>query len=377
MSAKPKVYLTSNVFSPEAIGSNDKITQSIKERISNLWQQLNDAAILKVFNGRFPTENQIQEDITTFNPDILGCHLSHPISSELLEHSKIFAISTSTAGYNHIQRTLKDDILITHTPGVLHETVADYTIALIMANLRNIIDLHNYVWEGLWTLKDKWDLDQNLSYVIHNKTLGIIGMGEIGKEILKRLYPWGVKIVYYDLKKFDDLDDLYPHIEFKQNLEEIFREADIISLHIPLNKETENLINHDLLKLMKQNSLLINTARGRVLKLDDLLSLLEKTEIKINFCFDVFPEEPIDPKTLNRIQKIKERHPDIRIILMPHNASADADTRGKMDILFLEDIIQIIKSSCLNDLQHIHLIPEHRNKLFEKKWLITNYWEKK
>lgn len=374
MSFIPKVYLTSNVFSPEEIGSNEKISQSIKEKIRNLWQKLNTISELKVFNGRFPSENQIITDLEDFNPDILGCHLSHPISSDILKNSKIFAVSTSTAGYNHIQRTENDDILITHTPGVLHETVADYTIALIMANLRNLIDLHNYVWEGKWTPKDKWDLDQSLSTVIDNKVLGIVGMGEIGSEVVKRLYPWGVKILYFDIRKREDIEEDYPNIEYRELLDDVFKEADIVSLHIPLNKHTEDLINRDLLKLMKKKSLLINTSRGGVLNLNDLLQLFEEHEIQIDFSFDVFPQEPIDNNTLMRIKKIKENQPSLRIILMPHNASADADTRGKMDILFLEDIIRIIESSKMIDLQDANIIPEHRKILSDKKWKIYDYW---
>ena len=148
MTNKPKLYLTSNVFSEKEIGSNELISENIRKTIKDLWQELDRVSSLKVFKGRFPTENQISRDIEEFNPDILGCHLSHQISSFILEKSKIFAIATSTAGFNHIQRTKLDDILITHTPGVLHETVADYTIAIIMANLRNLVDLHNYVWNS-------------------------------------------------------------------------------------------------------------------------------------------------------------------------------------------------------------------------------------
>jgi len=77
---------------------------------------------------------------------------------------------------------------------------------------------------------------------------------------------------------------------------------------------------------MKNNSLLINTARGGILNIDDLLDLLEKKEIQINFSFDVFPNEPLDHRTLKRFKNIKEIQPNIRMILMPHNASADADT---------------------------------------------------
>ncbi len=377
MSDKPKVYLTSNVFIAEEIGSNDKISNKIRDKIRSLWDKLKSISMLKIYNGRFPTEKEIKEEVKNFNPNLLGCQLSHLIPSDILENSNIFAVLTSTAGYNHIQRSEKDDILITHTPGVLHETVADYTIALIMANLRNLIDLHNYVWNNNWTPDDKWDLDQSLSSIINNKVLGIVGLGEIGIELVKRLYPWGLKIIYYDIRKREDIEKIFPTIEYKENLDDIFKEADIISLHIPLNKHTEKLINRDLLKLMKKNTLLVNTARGGILDLDDMLSLLENKVIKINFSFDVYPEEPINNKILQRIKKIKNDQPEIRIILMPHNASADADTRGRMVILFLEDLIKIIKSSKIEDLRDVHIIPEHKNQLTNKKWRIYKYWNKK
>lgn len=376
MAYKPKVFLTSNVFSAKEIGSNEKIFKEIRNDIKDLWQELDKLSELKVFNGRFPSEEQLQKEVEEFNPDILGCHLSHQISSEMLENSRIFAISTSTAGFNHIQRTQKDNIIITHTPGVLQETVADYAIAIIMANLRNLIDLHNYIWNNQWTATDKWDLDKSLSSVITNKILGIVGLGEIGKELVKKLYDWGVKILYYDIKQMEDFEEKYPLIEFKENIEDIFRESDIVSLHIPLNKYTEKLVSRSLLILMKRNSLLVNTARGGVLDLENLLDMLENNEIKINIALDVFPIEPIDMKTLKRLKKIKKAQPDMRIILIPHNASADANTRGKMNIIFLKDIINIIKSTSIKDLNEINIIPEQKKELKDKQWRIFNYWEK-
>jgi len=377
MSDKPKVFLTSNVFSSEEIGANEKISQSIRDKINSLWDNLNSISKLRVYEGRFPSEEELKTNFNNFKPNFIGCHLSHKITREMLKNPEIYAISTSTAGYNHIQRLPKDDILITHTPGVLHETVADYTIALIMATLRNLIDLHDYVWAHNWTPEDKWDLDQNLSSIINNKILGIVGLGEIGIELVKRLSPWGLKILYFDINRKKDIEDSHPNLKFKENLKDLFIEADIVSLHIPLNKHTEKIINRDLLKSMKKGAVLINTARGPVLDLEALLDLLEHKEIQINFAFDVFPIEPIDKNTLDRIKKIKKEQPHIRMLLMPHNASADADTRGKMDILFLEDLITIIKSKKIEDLNGVHSIPEHTAKLSTNNWRIEKYWEDK
>ncbi|MFX0028788.1 MAG: NAD(P)-dependent oxidoreductase [Candidatus Hermodarchaeota archaeon] len=374
---KPKIYFTSNVFSEKEIGSNKKISKEIRSTIRKLWIELNQIAELKFFKGRFPSEDQIREEVENFNPEILGCHLSHQISSHLLENSEIFAVSTSTVGYNHIQRIKRDNILITHTPGVLYKTVADYTIAIIMANLRNLIDLHTYIWNNQWNSKDKWDLDSSLSSVIDNKVLGIIGLGEIGKEIVKRLSSWNIRILYYDLKQMIEFEKKFPLLEFRANIEEVFSESDIVSLHIPLNEYTNNLISRELLRIMKKNALLVNTARGGILDLDALLDMLENKEIKINIALDVFPIEPLDIKTLERFKKIKEVQPDIRMILIPHNASADADTRGRMNIIFLKNIINLVKSTNIEDLRDIDIIPEHKNQLKDKEWRIFNYWEKK
>ncbi len=375
MKRKARVYLTSNVFLE--ISKNEKINEPVRKNIKDLWQKLSEVSELRYFDGRLPSDTQIKENIRKYDPEVLGCHLSHSISADLLKKSNIFAVATATAGYNHVQKTEKDDVLITHTPGVLHETVADYTIALVMANLRNLVDLHNYVWDGKWTTDEKWDLDQNLSAVITSKVLGIVGLGEIGREIVKKLYNWGVKILYYDVKQMVDFEREYPNIEFKKDLKDIFKEADIVSLHIPLNKNTEKIVGRELLLSMKRNALLVNTARGPILDFEAMLDLLEKKEIQIDLCFDVYPIEPIDPKTLERLRKIKDEQPTTRMVLIPHNASADADTRGKMVVIFLEDIIKIVESSKIEDLKDAHIIPEQKSILTTKNWKIYNFWNNK
>ena len=342
MKEKPRVFFTSNVFTPAVIGEELRINQDIRDSIKNLWYQLEQIAEINVYEGRFPDSTEIETIIETYNPQILGCHLSHSISSKSLEKSNLIAVCTATVGYNHIQQPKDNTVLITHTPSVLYEAVADYTIALIMSNLRNLIDLHNYVWNGNWTFLDKWDMDQKLSTSFTNKVLGIVGLGEIGSEIAKKLKNFGVRILYHDILQREKLENLLPNLEYVSDLKYLFANADIITLHIPLNRNTENLIDRDILKLMKYDSLLVNTARGKILNLNDFLDLLEEQKIFVNFVFDVYPQEPIDNKTLTRIKAIKKSLPEIRIILMPHNASADANTRGNMVILFLENIIKLI-----------------------------------
>ncbi|MCK4239077.1 MAG: hypothetical protein KAX33_08155, partial [Candidatus Lokiarchaeota archaeon] len=309
---------------------------------------------------------------------IIGCHLSHELPTDFLVNSEVFAVATATMGYNHIGRVSGDKILITTTPGVLFETVADFTIAIILENLRNLVDLHNFVWNGKWTAEEKWDLDQKLCSKIDNKTLGIIGVGQIGQEVIKRLYPWGVKIWYNDIFRNKAMEKEYPGIKFIDNYEEIFTNCDIISLHIPLMEKTKGIVNRDLLKLMKKDALLVNTARGEIINIYDLLELLENREISINLAFDVFgPIEPIEPQILERFKIIKKENPNLRFTFIPHNASADADTRAKMNVMFLQDIIKIIESNNLDDLKEVHIIPEQKNRINEIDFRIKKYWEKK
>jgi phosphoglycerate dehydrogenase-like enzyme len=90
--------------------------------------------------------------------------------------------------------------------------------------------------------------------------------------------------------------------------------------------------------------------------------------------FDVYPEEPIPSEILKKFKKIKQNQPDRRIILLPHNASADANTRGQMDIIFIQDIIKAIRSTKLDDLRQLNLIPAHKKALTTRKWRILNYF---
>ncbi|MBN2156044.1 MAG: hypothetical protein JW776_08375 [Candidatus Lokiarchaeota archaeon] len=373
---KLKCYLTSPVF--REIAEHPKVSDEKKQKITELWDQLKRVTELKISGTRFPSEEEITDAIQNWGAEILGCHLSHPITSKMLQNSNIVAVCTCTAGYNHISQ--EPGVIITHTPGVLHNTVANFAIAAILSNLRNIVGLHNFVWNGEWKASHKWDLDENLSAILDNLMLGIVGMGEIGKEVTKRLYPWGVKILYYDINQQLEFEIDYPNLKFVSSLEEIFTQSDIISLHIPLSNSTYHIINAKLLKLMKKGALLVNTARGDIINFDDLLNLMEKDVVSINLVFDVFEQEPIDNITLDRFRQIQNRNPELKFIFIPHNSSADADTRAQMAIMFLTDLITVSMSSKMEDLQNLKLIPEIR-KIFqsgkEKALKISRLWEQR
>lgn len=327
-----------------------------------LYQKLTQVADVTQYQGRFPSDREIEDAILTQRAEIIGCHLSHSIPKALTERSAVIAIATSTAGYNHIGMVDKDDILISHTPGVLHRTVADFTISLILCTLRNLINLHNFLWDGRWTPEEKWDLDQNLSWTIDNLVVGIVGMGEIGVEVTRKIHPWGVKILYYDVTRKTDVERQFPGIQFVP-MDAIFKQADVVSLHLPLFPATTHSIGEKYLRLMKPGALLVNTARGPIIDSESLLTLLETKQISINLAFDVYEPEPISPAQLARFKKVLALQPDLRFTFIPHNASADANTRGEMAIMELEDLIAFATTTTVQDLKTIRLIPPHRKRI--------------
>jgi lactate dehydrogenase-like 2-hydroxyacid dehydrogenase len=375
---KIRVYFTSPVF--KLIASNSKVSEEKRVKLTELWNELEKKSEIYISDSRFPSEKEIEEIVDVWKPQVIGCHLSHKITKKILEHSEVIAVCTSTAGYNHIDQ--QPGILITHTPGVLHQTVADFTITLMLASLRNIVGLHKFVWEGEWNSDQKWDLDENLSSTVDSKTVGIIGLGEIGKEVVKRLDPWGIKIFYYDLHQQTEFENQVKNITFIDDINDIFKKSDIVSLHIPLNNTTKHLIGKKYLKLMKKDALLVNTARGAIINFSDLIELLDKRKLEINLAFDVYEDEPIQTELLEKFRTIAERNKNLKFNFAPHNASADSETRAQMAIMLLEDILKIVVSKSKKDLRGIHLIPEQKFLLADDQkvlsmdnYRINSIWE--
>ncbi len=363
MEPKAQIYLASPVFYD--ISKNSMISQEFQTQIQDLYHELNEVANVIVSPTRFPTEDEIFETLQEKKIDFLGCHISHTITSKMTRIPSLKAIATSTMGFNHIH--LDPGILVTHTPSVLDKTVADFTLALILSTLRNIIPLHNGLWQGTWLPGTKWDLDDQMNHSLDEMTVGIIGMGEIGHEVINRMVPWKVKFLYYDLKRDEAFEAQIPHLQYERNVEVIFKHSDVISMHIPLNNHTKGYVNAKLLRKMKRHALLVNTARGGIINFDDLLTLLEQREIAIHLAFDVYDPEPILPEILNRFQAIAKNQPDLRFVFIPHNGSSDANTRAKMSIMMLSDLITLAKSSKVEDLTSLHLIPLQKKLLQEEE----------
>nr|MDO8085779.1 2-hydroxyacid dehydrogenase [Candidatus Sigynarchaeum springense] len=377
MAQKPRVYMTTNVFGE--ITRNPLLSMAVRNQIDKAWADLRQVADVYVFDGRFPESSEIKKQVEDPRTRFIGCHLSHKIDAEWLAKSNVVAVCTATMGFDHVGQA--PGVIMTHTPGVLNLAVGDYTVALIETALRNTNGLHERVWSGEWTGSAlMWDLDGDLSRSLDGQVLGIVGLGEIGMEVARRVQPWKVKILYYDIVRREDAEKQFK-MGFRPDMKSIFKEADIVSLHVPLNKETQGIVNKSLLSEMKDGSLLVNTARGGILNTADLIELLDSGTKKINFATDVYETEPIPLDVLEKFKGIKRKYPELRFVFMPHNASADGNTRGTMAKMLLEDLYWLIKSKKVEDLKKCRIIAQQKKALFAEgkvdEYRISKYWKEK
>ncbi|MGE5258693.1 MAG: 2-hydroxyacid dehydrogenase [Hyphomicrobiales bacterium] len=351
--SSPKVYLASPVF--REIGDNPRVSVKYKYLIDKVWKNLNTAADVIVSESRFPGEEEIKRVVSQNKVDFIGCHLGHHVGEDIVSIPSIKAVSTSNVGWDHIHS--HPGVIITNTPGVLAGAIADYALALILANLRNVTGLNQYVWSGQWEPGEQWDLDRHITKNTENLTYGILGLGEIGREVVNRVAPWGIHIVYHDLFQSHEMEEKYPNLNYYEDVEQLFKISDIVSIHIPLGESTHHFVGEHLLRLMRPRALLVNTARGAIVDFEALIRLLRNKEIAIHLAFDVYEEEPIAAGVLEQFRQINAERPDLRFIFTPHSATADADTRARMAATMLGNLNSLARSASVRDIRELNLIP--------------------
>jgi glyoxylate reductase len=347
------VYLASPVF--REIADNPRVSVKYKFLINKVWSNLNTAAEVTVAGSRFPSPEEMKAAVEQKQADFIGCHIGHTIAEEVVSLPSVKAVCTSNVGWNHIH--LHPGVIVTNTPGVLAGTIADYTLSLILANLRNITGLNQYVWSGQWRPGEKWDLDRHITKNTENLTYGILGLGEIGREVVRRVAPWGIHIAYHDIFQSAEMEEQYPNLTYYEDVEQLFKAADIVSIHIPLDEGTRHFVGERLLRLMRPRALLVNTARGAIVDFEALGRLLRDKEISIHLAFDVYEEEPLPERVLEEFRTINVERPDLRFIFTPHSATADADTRARMAATMLTNLNALVRSSSVRDIKELNLIP--------------------
>lgn len=264
--------------------------------------------------------------------DAVGCLLTDTINKEVfavVPTAKIFA--NFAVGYNNI--SLDDaraaGVTITNTPDVLTDTVAEYAIALMCAVAKRIPESDVFLREGKFT---GWGPELLLGIDLKGKTLGILGAGRIGYGVAMRAHHgFGMKIIYNDMKQSDILEK-DTGAEYRKTTEDILREADVVSVHVPLLPSTTHLINAERLALMKQTAILINTSRGPVVDEQALVDALKRGVIR-GAGLDVFENEPALAPALATLSNV---------VITPHIASATEETRNKMSTMVAQNILDFL-----------------------------------
>jgi lactate dehydrogenase-like 2-hydroxyacid dehydrogenase len=234
-------------------------------------------------------------------------------------------IANVAVGYDNIvvAAATARGIAVTNTPGVLTETTADFAFALLMAAARRIPEAHAFVHSGQWRT---WIIDLLAGQDVHGATLGIFGLGRIGAALARRGRGFGMRILYCDDQPAPA--ELERELEARRvSKEELLRESDFVSLHVPLTPATRHLIGAAELALMKPTAILVNTARGPVVDENALVEALEKRTIWAAG-LDVFEQEPrVHPKLLELPN----------VVLAPHIASSSFATRRRMSVMAAEN----------------------------------------
>ncbi len=227
-------------------------------------------------------------------------------------------------------------IIVANTPKVNSYSVAEFTLGLIFTLNQKLAQLNEETKKGIWKEKQFFDLKE--------KTVGIIGLGHIGIPFAEMIYnAFHTKILYYDIENRKEQEESLKAT--KTTLEYLLENADIVSIHLPLNEKTRNLIGTKELALMKKTALLINTARAEIVDAQSLYEALENNQIA-GCAFDGFYQEPLDVNT--KEAKLLSLSRD-KFILTPHTGYNAIEGTSRVEKMCIENLLQILNNKpCKN-----------------------------
>ena len=239
----------------------------------------------------------------------------------LKQFPKLEMISSFGVGYDHIDAKWagQHGIVVTNTPDVLNEEVADTALGLLLCAVRELPQAERYLRAGKWLEKH-----YPLSATLRGRTAGIVGLGRIGKAIAKRLEAFGLPIVYYGRRKQPDVAYRY-----YDNLVAMARDVDTLIVITPGGAETKNLINAEVLAALGPDGVLVNVARGSVVDEPALIKALQDKTI-LAAGLDVFADEPKVPQALIDLDNA---------VLLPHVGSGSIETRRAMNQLVVDNLL--------------------------------------
>lgn len=280
-----------------------------------------------------PTKKEIIKELKKKSYDGVISFLTDPLDKEVFDScptAKVFA--NFSVGFNNIdlEEAKKRNICVSNTPGTSSTAVAEHTVALMLALTTRIDEGDRFMRKGKFK---GWDPDLLIGTDLKGKTIGLIGAGQIGTEVAKILhFGFGSKIIYSDIAPNLELEKITGPT--RKETVEVLREADIISLHVPLLPSTKHLINKESLAIMKKTAFLINTSRGPVIDEKALVIGLKNNVIR-GAALDVFEFEPKLSSGLTKLSNI---------VLTPHIASARQSARDMMSEIAVKNIISFFET---------------------------------
>ncbi|MFC1833480.1 2-hydroxyacid dehydrogenase [Thermodesulfobacteriota bacterium] len=260
--------------------------------------------------------------------DGLLCTITDKIDDELLERaSDLKMIANAAVGYDHIDLDAagKRGIWVSNTPGVLTDATADLTFALLLASARRIVEGDRVTREGRFRF---WAPMNFLGLEVTGKTLGIVGLGLIGKAVAKRARGFDMNVLYHSRNRLPEADEAQLGVRYV-GLSDLLADADFVSLHVNLTEQTRHLIGREQLRQMKPTAFLINASRGPVVNEKDLVEALREKRIA-GAGLDVYEHEP------ELTPGLADLH---NAVLLPHMGSATHETRAAMARLAAENLL--------------------------------------
>jgi len=276
------------------------------------------------------TKEELKQKVS--GSDAVISYLTDRIDQDIIDRgTKLKIIANYGAGFNNIDVTYASErgIWVTNTPNVLHETTADLTWAMILGAARRIVSADRYTREGKF---QGWGAKLFLGGDVHEKTLGIIGLGEIGRSVARRALGFNMRTLYHQRNRLPKEEEKKLNVEYA-TFEKILRESDFLTLHVPLTEETEYMIGNDEIALMKKTAYLIHTARGKIIDDYALVAALREGRLA-GAALDVYEAEPELTEGMRELDNL---------MILPHIGSASFETRDKMALLVADNILDALE----------------------------------
>jgi glyoxylate reductase len=257
--------------------------------------------------------------------------LMDPIRETVLSTPGLKIVSNVAVGFDNIDipAATAHKVMVTNTPGVLDDATADFAFTLIMATARRIVEADSFTRQGKFR---GWAIDMMLGADVHGATLGLIGVGRIGRGVAHRAKGFNMRVLYYDPQPLppDAERDLNAS---RVNLDRLLAESDFVSVHVPLTQETHHLLSTPQFGMMKKTAIVINTSRGPVVDEAALVEALNAKKIA-GAGLDVYEREPaVHPGLL----------PMPNVVLAPHIASATVRTRSEMSAMAARNVATAVR----------------------------------